>query len=180
MGLQRGSTLLRAVFSVAIFFALVFSATPGRTADQAHVHGVASMEMVVSGNIIRVLLRSPMDNLLGFERIPRSEAQKADLEALKSDLSNPLLFLSPPVQAGCQVRHHEASSSLFGGKSPSAHSDLEYRFSFECRDPLQLTILEVPMFDRYRRLREIRVQLVSDQGQRSVVLVRRNRQLRLR
>lgn len=180
MGARIGPYRSRVCMSGAILVALFLYTIPGRTADRAHVHGLAHMEMVVSGGTIRVLLTSPMDNLLGFEHAPRNEAQRAALEALRADLSDPARFLLPPVQAGCRVRHHEASSSLLSGRVTAEHSDLEYRFSFECRDPLQISTIEVPMFDRYRRLREIRVQLVSDQGQRSIVLIRKNRQIRLR
>lgn len=168
------------IMASALAIILLLATPTARGVDRAHVHGLAEMEMVVTGGTIRVLLRTPMDSLLGFEHLPKNAAQRAALATLRTDLADPLRFFRPPPEAGCRARHHEASSSLFSGKVSGEHSDLEYRFSLECRDPSQLLSLDVPMFDHFRRLREIRVQLVTDQGQRAVVLVRKNRQIRLR
>ena len=39
----------------------------------AHQHGVAQLEVAVDGNSLTVTLDTPLDNLLGFERGPRTD-----------------------------------------------------------------------------------------------------------
>src|SRR5437879_845104 len=45
--------------------------------QHAHVHGIASLQLAVDGNTLTLDLSSPLDNLLGFEHVPRTDKQKA-------------------------------------------------------------------------------------------------------
>ncbi len=134
----------------------------------AHSHGKAEMELTIQGSAIRGLFRTPMDSLLGFEHAPKTDAQKKAVSDLRERLKNPALWFVPTADAQCVVRSHEASSTLFSGAVKDAHSDLEYRFSFECAVPNALKGLEILALRDFRRLSEVRVQLVTDRGQRLV------------
>lgn len=134
----------------------------------AHSHGKAEMELTIQGSAIRGLFRTPMDSLLGFEHAPKTDAQKKAVSDLRERLKNPAAWFVPTADAQCVVRSHEASSTLFTGAVKGAHSDLEYRFSFECAAPNALKGLEILALRDFRRLSEVSVQLVTDRTQRLV------------
>ena len=55
----------------------------GHDSLSAHEHGVGSLNLVVDGNDVSIELDSPADNLLGFEYLPTSDADKAKVKALR-------------------------------------------------------------------------------------------------
>jgi hypothetical protein len=150
---------------------------PLAAGPHGHAHGKADMELTVQGNSIRGVFKTPMDSLLGFEHVPKSEAQRQAVERLKGRLADPSRFFAPTAAAQCRPRAAEFSSTLFTGAVTGGHSDLEYRFGFECADASQLKGVEAILFADYPRLHEIRVQLVTEKAQRSVTLRKKNRLL---
>ena len=54
-------------------------------AAPAHVHGVAKIDLAVDGNKLTLSMEMPLENLAGFEHLPKTDKQKAALaEAMKS------------------------------------------------------------------------------------------------
>ena len=49
---------------------------------QAHVHGEATLHVVVEGNTVEIELQSPAMNLLGFEHSPETQQQKNGINRL--------------------------------------------------------------------------------------------------
>ncbi len=135
-----------------------------------HVHGKGELEMTVQGAALRGAFRTPMDSLLGFEHLPKTDAQRSSVEGLRQRLTNPSAVVTPNAEAGCTPRMAEATSSLFTGAAKGAHSDLEYRFSFECTAPAKLRVMELTVLKDFKRLSEVQVQLVTEKGQRAVVV----------
>lgn len=76
------------VFSLILSPALAF----------AHVHGVGSVSIAFDGNIGKVELTAPADSIVGFEKAPKTEAQKkkqaAALEKLSSKIADMVAFES--------------------------------------------------------------------------------------
>ena len=52
----------------------VFASEPFRQSE-AHVHGEAELNVVISENMALLELRSPAVNIIGFEDSPRSDAE---------------------------------------------------------------------------------------------------------
>lgn len=142
----------------------------GGSGHGVHSHGRAEMEITIQGSAIRGLFKTPMDSLLGFEHTPKTDAQRKAISDLRERLNNPALWFAPTPDAQCVVRSHEASSTLLKGVVRGTHSDLEYRFSFECAAPHALKAIEILALRDFRRLLDLRVVLVTDQAQRSIKL----------
>jgi hypothetical protein len=141
----------------------------------SHAHGKAEMELTIQGGSLRAVFRTPMDSLLGFEHIPKTDKQKAALEQLRKKLSSPSQFFVPSPAALCTQSAAEASSTLFTGQVSGGHSDLEYRFAFKCANIKALAELDAILFADYPRLHEIRALVVTDKGQRSTTAKKRSR-----
>ncbi len=144
---------------------------------QPHAHGKAELEVTIQDGQVRGVFRTPMDNLLGFEHSPKTDAQKKSLERLRQRLEDASVLFRPNGEAQCTARSPETKSSMFAGGVNAGHSDLEYRFGFDCRKPELLKQIEARLLTDYPRLHEIQSQLVTPTTQRGVSLKRNNRLL---
>ncbi len=140
----------------------------------AHAHGKGELELLVDGQTIQGVFRTPMDSLLGFEHAPKTDAQRNAVDSLRKRLANPTAVLSPNLEAQCAAKHQEAISTLFTGAVKGGHSDLEYRFTFVCAEPSKLSALELVALKEFKRLSEVRVQLVTGSAQKALVLRKRD------
>jgi hypothetical protein len=59
-----------------VLFALCLTPLLAHAGGKAHVHGVATLDIAVEARKITVQLESPLDNLLGYERTPRTDAER--------------------------------------------------------------------------------------------------------
>ncbi len=140
-----------------------------------HAHGKAELEVTIQEGKIQGVFRSPMDNLLGFEHPPKTDTQRKSLERLRQRLGDATVLFRPNGEAQCAARASEAKSSMFWGDANAGHSDLEYRFGFDCKKPELLKQIEATLLKDYPRLHEIQTQLVTPTAQRGVTLKRNNR-----
>jgi len=60
-------------------------------AAPAHVHGVAKMDLAVDGNKLTLSMEMPLDNLVGFEHLPKTDKQKAALAEAMATLPGMLI-----------------------------------------------------------------------------------------
>jgi hypothetical protein len=140
----------------------------------AHAHGKGELELLVDGQTIQGVFRTPMDSLLGFEHAPKTDAQRNAVDSLRKRLENPAAILSPNLEAQCTAKHQDATSTLFTGAVKGGHSDFEYRFTFVCAQPTKLSALELVALKEFKRLSEVRVQLVTGSAQKALVLRKRD------
>jgi hypothetical protein len=109
-----------------------------------------------------------MESLLGHEYLPRSQAQKNAMAQLRQSLTNPAYVMLPVAAAQCQVTNNLATSPMFEGRDGGGHSSLLYAFAFRCEQPQHLRQIDVPLFAKHPRLKEIEVELVGPAVQRSL------------
>ena len=53
----------------------------------AHVHGIAKLDIDMEVTMLTILLDSPMDNLLGFERAPRTDVERKQADGVVAQLN---------------------------------------------------------------------------------------------
>ena len=157
------------VLAIAAAVALpVFAHGPG-----AHVHGIAKLDVAVDGNTLTLGLESPLDNLLGFEHMPRDDKQKAAVRAMADTLNKPAaLFVATPA-ADCAPVSVKLDSPVLepANKNPGdGHADLDGEFVFHCSHPEALRNIEVRMFGAFPHLRRLDVQVVGTRGQTAMAL----------
>lgn len=66
----------------------------------AHEHGVGRLNAVLDGKALELELESPAMNLVGFEHLATTDADKAKLAAARKQLEQPLVLFSLPKAAG--------------------------------------------------------------------------------
>lgn len=174
--------------SVLPALALLVAAGAAFAHGKPHEHGVVKVDAAVEAGQLTLVVQMPLDNLLGFERAPRTEAERrAAAEALAKMRDGAALF-RPDAAAACtlvsaQVEAPvlEAPTAASAGK-PAAkdeHADLDGTYVFRCAQPAQLKGMEVGLFDAFRRVQRIEVQAALPGGQRKTVLRRPARQVPL-
>ena len=135
----------------------------------AHEHGVAKLDIAVDAKQIVVQFESPLDNLVGFERAPRTDAerQRAD-EAVARLKDGDKLFQFDPA-AGCKLMRTNLDSPPLGlgSNSPPAkgdHADLFGSWEFSCADAAKAAYVDVGLF-AFKQLKRVQVQLALPKTQ---------------
>ncbi len=130
------------------------------TAGKAHTHGVGQMSVVLEASQLRVEVELPLDTLVGFERSPRTDAEREAARATVTEVDPSLL--EGPVRP-----------------APHGHADASVRLLFECGQVAQLGALELVLFEAFSRLVRLEVQIVTPSGQSKATMRRPDQRLRL-
>lgn len=153
----------------------------------AHEHGVGRLNAALDGKTLELELESPAMNLVGFEHVATSDADKAKVAAARARLEQPLALFNLPKAAGCVVENQELESPLFGDQ-PDAdddhdedakdedghehhhdHSEIHARYQLTCATPTALKSLDLAnIFTSFPATRTIQVQLIGPSGQQGV------------
>ena len=138
----------------------------------AHVHGVATLQIAVDENIMTLDFSSPLDNLLGFEHVPRNAKQKAAVKNMVDNLNKADQFFIPTADAQCTLQSVKLDSPVLEPKhgkkrnpgpmsGERAHADLDGEFVFACKQTGKLHDLEVKLFDTYPNLHQLKVEIAT-------------------
>lgn len=157
-----------------IVLALLATLVPAAWASKAHEHGVAHVDIAVDAARLTIALSTPLDNLVGFERAPRTDAERRALEAALARLADAALW-QPDVAAQCKAGNAKVTPPSFDnvkGKPAKAdeHADVEASVEFECAKPQELRNLGTQLFKALPRLKRAEVQIATPRGQAKVVL----------
>lgn len=157
-------------------------ASPPALAGKAHEHGAATLDVAVEGKRVSIRLESPLDSLLGFERRPRTDAERKAAAELLTRLRQGKGLFQPSPGAQCTLAEATVTAPVLesaGSDAKGGHADLEAAYSFDCTQPGQLAELRVDLFDSFKRLERLNVQLIGSSGQARAVLGPRSRVARL-
>jgi hypothetical protein len=165
---------------------LSFAAAPAWSAGKAHEHGALKLDVAIEGNKLTIAMEAPLDNLLGFERAPRTDAERKAaaevLARLRSPNQGKALF-SADASAQCTLSKADVQAPVLEpGAKPAPkdeHADLDASYEFSCAQPAELRSLDVGLFDAYKRIQRIDVQVAGPKSQSKVTLKRPARSVKL-
>lgn len=137
-----------------------------------HDHGVIRLDVAVDGPQLSVMLQSPLDSFVGFERAPRTDAEKKRASEALRLLREGVPVLSPNAEAQCSLKLANVSAPVLEGQSKpkDGHADLEADYQFECAKPEQLTHLKTGFFDHFKHTKKVEVQVAGPKGQKKAKL----------
>jgi len=174
-------------FATLIAAPLCVSAALAQGQQQhAHVHGQLKLDIAVDGPTVVIAMESPLDNIVGFERTPRTDAERKTVEDAVATLrAADKLFRIDPA-ANCKLGPVDLQSSALGlGKEAAsgtvapagAHADLDATFSFNCTNAAAARFIDVALFTAFKGPRQIDAQIATAQGQFQRTLKRPNARL---
>jgi Protein of unknown function (DUF2796) len=171
---------------------LTFSFDVGWAAEKrrhdAHVHGVAEINIAVEGTKATVEFRAPAENVMGFEHEAKSETDRkkrdAALEQLRAKKDQMVLF---DAKLGCKSSdvktaiveqkgdHAKAQSGKDAPKDQKKsgeHREVHGTFSVECDKALAGSRVRFGVSKIFRDIQEIKVQVLGDSGQSAATIKR--------
>jgi len=91
---------------------------------EAHVHGKASLNLVLDGQSLFIEFESPAYNLVGFEHEPKDQIQQKEVQDTLSLLSRPRKVFGFSAQAGCLVESVSVTTTMAGvGKNTVGYEE---------------------------------------------------------
>ena len=155
--------------------------------QHAHTHGLLSLDAAVDAQSITLQMEVPLDNFLGFERAPRSDAERTLVSNMVARLNaaDKLFLIDPAAQCslskvdldsaalglGAKAKPAPAATAK-GGKEPEQHADIDLSIAFTCAKASQARYIDVKLFDAFKGVHTINAQVASDQGQFKRTLTR--------
>jgi len=158
-------------------------------AGKAHQHGVLELDIAVEARRLSLQVASPLDNLVGFERAPRNDAERKRVDAALAKLKGGQAIFAIDPAAGCKLAKVDLSSSVLklgaadsgskGGTADSEHADIDAAFEFDCEDAARAAFVDVLLFEAFPGMKQINVQVAAGSGQLKRTLKRPARRVLL-
>jgi hypothetical protein len=158
----------------------VTAALPAAAQQHAHQHGHMALDVAVDAQSITLAIESPLDSFLGFERAPRTDAERKRVADMVARLNAAEQLSQPDPVAACKLSKVVLTSAVLGlgEKSEAAHShgekeghdshehaDIDVDIVFTCAKATEARFIDVQLFHVYKRIRTIGAQVASPQGQ---------------
>lgn len=172
------------LISIPLLLALASPLGQAWAAGKAHEHGKARLDVTLEAGQLSLELELPLDSLVGFERAPRNETErKLAAEALARMRDGAALF-KPDAAAQCSLQESKVEAPLLEARAGATqgdkgHGDLDASYVFKCAQPAQLLALEQGLFEAFKRLERIEVQMATPRGQGRSLLSKPARSLKL-
>ena len=130
----------------------------------AHEHGKGNLEITLDKSRMVGKLKIPLEALVGFERLPKTEVENNAINDLNQKLANPATFFVMNKEAECSPKVLE---NTIVRDTAGKHADLHYQFDLNCSKLANLKQMSITLFANYKRLKEIKVESVGPAGQKS-------------
>lgn len=162
--------------STASLAAVVLAAPLLAFGAGAHRHGVATLDIAADPGRLTVALDTPLDNLVGFERAPRTDPERQRADAAVAKLKDGAAMVRIDPDATCTLASVEiVSAALKLGAAvdmpKGEHADLEATWTFNCTGK-PATFVDIGLFAAFARLGTLEVQSATGQRQARRILKR--------
>ncbi len=167
----------------------------------AHVHGRVDMAVVSEASALTVEIRSPLYNILGFERAPSGTAELATWKAAAATVDAPAKLFTLDKAAGCVLRSKD--TGVLGPPPPAGQhanaashghddhdhdeepghaglSDVTLRYAFECAQPSKLSRISVQAFGAFRHIEAVELVYLDGVRQKAKTLTAKSPEFRTR
>lgn len=136
----------------------------------AHEHGSATLNIAIEENSLHIELESPAMNIVGFEHAPGNEKQTKAVTQAAAALKDAHKQFVLPAAAQCTLTEAHIESPLIKHEQHKAekaetHSEFHASYIFACENISELNNINVRLFETFKGMDDIDVQLISTQGQ---------------
>lgn len=167
--------LSRSLVSVCVFIATPFLFTSAALAQKTghnhdhdheheesaglgkHVHGAVTFNVVLEGDLLSIEIDAPAINVLGFEKSPRSEAERQAVAETNAWLASGRQVAGVPRKADCRLDTAEFDAPKLG----TGHADFRPRYAFRCNNPAALDWVELWALRRLKAVEKAEVNVIT-------------------
>jgi len=161
MIVRKGTCVLCCVLVSVAATPLVFAQ---QKHSHAHEHGKGNLEITLDKNRVISRFTSPLEALVGFERLPKNQAETDAINALNQRLLSPATLFSMNGEAECKP---SILQNRIVRDAANKHADLYYELEFACAKPAALKQMTIHLLKDAKHLKEVRVEFVGPNGQKS-------------
>jgi hypothetical protein len=162
-------------------------ALPALAQAQAHQHGVLTLDIAIEARMLTLQMESPLDNLVGFERGPRNDAERKRVDAMVARLEAAQALFTIDPAAQCTLANVELNSAVLKigpaqgarGATHDEHADIDARIEFACQEAARAAFIDVGLFEAFAGMKRIDVQVATPKGQFKRTLKRPARRISL-
>ena len=156
--------MLNRLFTTSL---LTLTILPGLTsAEEAHVHGEAVLEMVIEEAGALITFEAPAIDIVGFEYLPTTDAEQNAIDNRLALLAEIETIVTLPANAGCIVDHGHVDFEAEEHDGEVEHIAFHAEYELTCSDAGKLTSLEATVFDQFPDLEEMEVEVVTPSVQK--------------
>jgi hypothetical protein len=147
-----------------------------------HVHGQGTLDLAIEGNRIEMELVVPGMDIVGFEHIPSTDAQKTAVEQAKAKLSDVLTIFKLPAGAKCQrdaanvenrkETHQPGEKDDDDKPGEPEHSEFHATWTITCAQPEMITGMETIYFQNFAGAQLLNVNVTTSKGQTQAQMTR--------
>jgi hypothetical protein len=165
--------------------AMMLMALTAGAQQHAHTHGQLALNVAVDAQAITFQIESPLDNFLGFEHAPRTNAERKRVSDMAAQFNAADRLFQPDPKAGCTLAKVELNSAMLGlahvrkkhdhhhghdehgrtGGEKNAHADIDVLVVFSCPNAAAARFIDVNLFNAFKHIRTIDAQVATAQGQ---------------
>lgn len=128
-----------------------------------HEHGHVEVNVALDGEVLAVELAAPAVNVVGFERAPRTDAERKAVADVAKRLAAGRGQVGVPPAAACRLQASEVDAPKWGGGD---HADYRARFTFRCSNPAALAWIELWMLRDLREVAAAEVNVITPRVQK--------------
>lgn len=185
MSISPSLLVCRLGAAAALALALCAPAWAQSSGHKAHAHGRIELDVAVEPKRIDLRMESPLHDLLGFERAPRSVAERGRVTALAERLRAADTLFVPDAAGECTLAQAQVEAPVLGLGAPAtaasaapaaaepageSHADLVLTASFDCRQADAARYIDVRLFDAFPGVRTVAAQVAGAKGQNLTLL----------
>ncbi len=135
---------------------------------KGHVHGEATLDIAIEGRTGVIEFRAPAEDLYGFERAPRTAAERAKRDAAFTLLrTQPLTVVRFDPALGCAL----TATAVGAVEDKGGHGDVRARYDLACRVAPAGKPIGFGFTKAFSGVRSVKVQLLSDTAQVGLTVV---------
>ncbi len=157
-----------------------------------HVHGIAQLNVALDNNELYIEFNSPAANIVGFEYIPENEKEKKAVEEAISFLKAGEKLFTLSSRADVRLKESVISTDLEDEADHNdqhekkdadhhahseKHSEFKAVYRFHCNHPKDLKYMEVNIFEQFKGIEKIEVQVLTGSKQTAMNLTLKNNRI---
>jgi hypothetical protein len=154
---------------VCLATALLVGTLGVHVADAQHTHGQATLLIGLEGAAGRIELRAPADDMYGFERAPRTAAERTRQNAALTQLrTGGATLVKFDATLDCRV----VADSVGVLQGRGTHAEVYARWQVQCARPVAGRPIGFAISRAFPNVERVSVQLLSDSAQTGRTIVR--------
>jgi hypothetical protein len=130
-----------------------------------HEHGAGKIDVVIEKDGLSIALELPLDSLVGFERAPANDKERAALAEAGRRLNDYAALFALPAGADCKSSALSVTLPFQKGAPAGAHGDVDASYGFRCSNMAALKSVETSLFRQFPRLYRLELQRIGPAGQ---------------